>query len=40
MHKNLIENFMELIWDPTKNETFWYYENVVTSPHVKKSEID
>jgi hypothetical protein len=30
----------ELIWDPTENQTFWYHEIVMTSPHTRKSKID
>jgi len=30
----------ELIWDLIENQTFWYHENIMTSPHTKNSKTD
>jgi hypothetical protein len=37
--KTELKTSSEPIWDPAKNKAFWYHETIVTSPHVKESEI-
>ncbi len=37
---NELKTSWEPIWDPPKNQVFWYHETIVTSPHAKKNKID